>query len=215
MTYSRKLWRHQCLHFTSAQDFPTAHPVSGKSHSSGVWLNPTNLRCDHHRCWWDIIRIHRATYCTGKMYISTQAHTNMHSLFTLGSFSCGSTVIIWWFRLVPGGGCEAPHVKQWKKDRWYRPWMVCLTSATHKQKWYFSRDEGAICVKADRDTHTQKKKKQERWGQRTLYHTLTSSSGLSSVCQTLISAAQIPENKQARWHGEMTPGGSDCKTRGL
>lgn len=158
MTYSRKLWRHQCLHFTSAQDFPTAHPVSGKSHSSGVWLNPTNLRCDHHRCWWDIIRIHRATYCTGKMYISTQAHTNMHSLFTLGTFSCGSTVIIWWFRLVPGGGCEAPHVKQWKKDRWYRPWMVCLTSATHKQKWYFSRDEGAICVKADRDTHTQKKK---------------------------------------------------------
>lgn len=29
MSYRRSLWRHQCLHFTSAQDSPTAHPVPG------------------------------------------------------------------------------------------------------------------------------------------------------------------------------------------
>lgn len=44
-TKQRSLWRHQRLHFTSAQDFPAAHPVPGESHSSGVWLNPTNLLC--------------------------------------------------------------------------------------------------------------------------------------------------------------------------
>lgn len=41
----KSLWRHQCLHITSVQDFPTARPTLGVIHSSGVWLCPINFLC--------------------------------------------------------------------------------------------------------------------------------------------------------------------------
>lgn len=72
---------------------------------------------------------------------STQAHTNMlnaPSLFTLGTFSCGSTLIICWYsaviaRLAPGGGREAPHLKKRKRNRWYLPgWCVWPVQHTNK-----------------------------------------------------------------------------------
>lgn len=61
----------------------------------------------------------------------TDKHAHTVFVFTFGTFSWGSTVIIWWFSAVivrctaPGGGCAAPHLKKRKRDRWYLPgWCV-------------------------------------------------------------------------------------------
>lgn len=55
-------------------------------------------------------------------HTGTHRHAHPLSLFTLATFSCGSTVIIWWYpavivRLAPGGGCEAPRLREKAEER--------------------------------------------------------------------------------------------------
>ena len=88
-------------------------------------------------------------------------------------------------------------------------WMVCLTSATHKHKWYFPLEMRALSLPRETVRHGKKKKKKMRAADALSHPDIQS---WHSVCQTLISAAQIPENKQAWRHGGISSRGSHCST---
>lgn len=83
------------------------------------------------------LHIYTNTLNRSTVNLKTGSYVHILSLFTLGTFSWGSTVIIWWYsavivRLAPAVGCEAPLLRMQTHGRWYLPGWWCLTSVMHK-----------------------------------------------------------------------------------
>lgn len=152
------------------------------------------------------LHIYTNTLNRSTVNLKTGSYVHILSLFTLGTFSWGSTVIIWWYsavivRLAPAVRCEAPLLRMQTHGRWYLPGWWCLTSVMHKFFLILLLRWGR-CFYQKRQA--KKKKKTMRAADALSHPDILFSASILFVKRQALYLCSYPENKQAWRHSKIS-----------